>query len=195
MPSRSEKVSNLERRSRFRPPTNLTMSLLDCAYKAFCRESEINPEDVIVLSEMTLHNLAEGEEIDAEDFLHRAEILCALGKNVMISDYGEFYRLAQYLSDYTPMPVGVALGVTTLMQIFDDKFYENLPGGILESFGRLFRNDLRLYACPALDQQTGALTTVGDVHVAPHLNHLYLMYLKYLKNHLFLKFLKNLKNH
>ena len=168
------KKAVLVERSRFRPPTNLTMNLLDCAYSAFCKESEINPEDVIVLSEMTLHNLAEGEDIDAEDFLHRAEILCALGKHVMISDYGEFYRLAQFLSGYTQMPVGVALGVPTLMQIFDDKYYENLPGGILESFGRLFRNDLRMYVCPAMDDATGELSTVHNLNIPEHLRHLYL---------------------
>jgi hypothetical protein len=168
------KKAVLVERSRFRPPTNLTMNLLDCAYKAFCTESDINPEDVIVLSEMTLHNLAEGEDIDAEDFLHRAEILCALGKHVMISGYGEFYRLAQYLSGYTDMPVGVALGVPTLEQIFDEKYYQNLHGGILESFGRLFRNDLRLYVCPALDDETGELTTVHNLNIQEHLRHLYL---------------------
>jgi len=129
---------------------------------------------VIVLSEMTLHNLAEGDDIDVEDFLHRAEILCALGKHVIISDYGEFYRLAQYLSGYTSMPVGVALGVPTLEQIFDEKYYQNLHGGILESFGRLFRNDLRLYVCPALDDQTGELTTVHNLNIQKHLRHLYL---------------------
>ncbi len=168
------KKAVLVERSRFRPPTNLTMNLLDCAYKAFCSESDINAEDVVVLSEMTLHNLAEGEDIDAEDFLHRAEILCALGKNVMVSDYGEFYRLAQYLSGYTHMPVGVALGVPTLEQIFDEKYYENLQGGILESFGRLFRNDLRLYVCPARDDKTGELTTVHNLNIEKHLRHLYL---------------------
>jgi hypothetical protein len=150
------------------------MYLLDCAYKAFCRESDINPEDVIVLSEMTLHNLAEGEDINAEDFLQRAEILCALGKHVLISDYGEFYRLAQYLSVYTPMPVGVVLGVPTLVQIFEEKYYQDLQGGILESFGRLFRNDLRLYVCPALDAETGELTTVHNLNIRKHLRHLYL---------------------
>ncbi len=164
----------LVERSRFRPPTNLTMSLLDCAYAAFCRESDINSENVIVLSEMTLHNLADGEDIDAEDFLHRAEILCALGKHVMISDYGEFYRLAQYLFRYTSLPVGVALGVPTLVQIFNEKYYEDLQGGILEAFGRLFRNDLRLYVCPSLDKGGGELTTVHNLKLERHLQHLYL---------------------
>jgi hypothetical protein len=168
------KKAVLVERSRFRPPTNLTMYLLDCACKEFYREADINPEEVIVLSEVTLHNLADGEDIDAGDFLQRAEMLCALGKHVLISDYGEFYRLAQYLSAYTSMPVGVVLGVPTLVQIFDEKYYEDLQGGILESFGRLFRNDLRLYVCPALDTKTGELTTVHNLKVRKHLRHLYL---------------------
>jgi len=172
------KKSVLVERSRFRPPTKLTMNLLDCAYEEFCKEPDVDPDNVIVLSEMTLHNLAQGEDIDVEDFLHRAEILCALGKHVLISDYGEFYRLAQYLFRYTKMPVGIALGVPTLVQIFNDKYYDNLEGGILEAFGRLFRNDLRLYVCPALDQETGELTTVHDLSVEKHLQHLYLYLLE-----------------
>jgi len=168
------KKAVLVERSRFRPPTNFTMRLLDCAYQAFCRESEVKPEDVVVLSEMTLHNLTQGDDINAADFLDRAEILCALGKHVMISDYGAFYRLAEYLFRHTRMPIGLALGVPTLVQIFDDQYYRDLGGGILEAFGRLFRNDLRLYTCPALDEQTGDLVTVHNLAVAPHLRHLYL---------------------
>ena len=44
----------------------------------------------------------------------------------MISNYGEFYRLAQYLFKQTSKLVAVALGVPTLRQIFDEKYYENL---------------------------------------------------------------------
>ena len=168
------KKAVLVERSRFRPPTRLTMNLLDCAYKEFCKDLGIDPDDVIVLSEMTLHNLGQGDEIDVQDFLDRAEILCALGKHVMISDYGEFYRLAQYLFRYTSMPIGVALGVPTLMQIFDEKYYQGLEGGILEAFGRLFRNDVSLYVCPSLDEKTGELTTIHNVGIHEHLRHLYL---------------------
>ncbi|HFD79928.1 MAG TPA: TonB-dependent receptor [Gammaproteobacteria bacterium] len=167
------KKAVLVERSRFRPPTRLTMNLLDCAYREFCKDPAVDPDEVLVLSEMTLHNLREGEEIDVQDFLHRVEILCALGKHVMISDYGEFYRLAQYLFRYTQRPVGVALGVPTLAQIFDERYYEDLDGGILESFGRLFRNDLRLYVCPTVDPQQGGLTTVHNLRIPGHLQHLY----------------------
>lgn len=35
-----------------------------------------------------------------------------------------------------------------LLEIFNEKYYENLEGGILESFGRLFRNAVKLYIYP-----------------------------------------------
>lgn len=167
------KKAVLVERSRFRPPTHLTMNMLDSAYEAFCQEPDVEPEDVVVLSEMTLHNLGHGDDIDVEDFLRRVEILCALGKNVMISDFGEFYRLAQYLYRQTSQPVAIALGVPTLKQLFDERYYEDLEGGILESFGRLFRNDMRLYVCPALDDLSGDLTTARNMPVPQHLGHLY----------------------
>lgn len=163
----------LVERSRFHPPTRLTMNLLDCAYRAFCSEADVNPDEVIVLSEMTLHNLTEGESIDVQDFLQRAEILCALGKNVLISDYGAFYRLAQYLYRYTGKPVGLALGVPTLIEIFNEKYYEDLEGGLLECFGRMFRNTMRMYACPALDPDTDELITADSLPLPQQLQNLY----------------------
>lgn len=168
------KKAVLVERSRFRPPTLLTMEMLDRAYDAFCREPDVRSEDVLVISEMTLHNLTGDDEINVEDFLHRAEILCALGKNVMISDYGAFYRLAQYLFQQTRLPVAMALGVPTLLQVFDERYYDNLKGGILESFGRMFRNDMRLYVCPALDEETGDLVTLQNLKIQRHLHHLYM---------------------
>lgn len=166
--------SVLVERSRFRPPTRLNMDMLDCAERAFRREAGVSGDSVMVLSEMTLHNLRDGDDIDVEDFLDRVEILCALGKNVIISAYGEFYRLAQYLSRQTGNPVGVVLGVTTLGEIFDEAYYHHLDGGILESFGRLFKNQLRLYVCPARIKGQQALQTAHSLQVAPHLRHLYL---------------------
>ena len=167
------KKAVLVERSRFRPPTHLNMNMLDCASRAFCSEPDVNADDVIVLSEMTLQNLqSDNDEINIADFLQRVDILCALGKNVMISNYRTFYRLAQYLYTMTSKPVAITLGVPTLRQIFNEDYYEKLEGGILEAFGRLFRNDMRMYVCPAMEED-GSLTTVNDVRVANHLRHLY----------------------
>jgi len=165
----------LVERSRFHPPTNLTMNLLDCAQKAMLADTGIEAGSLTVLSEMTLRNLSESEsgEIDVQDFLNRADILCALGKNVLISNYGEYYQLAQYLFNYTTMPIAIVMGLSSLQQIFNEKYYEGLPGGILESFGRLFKNDLRLYVCPEKYRETNTLVNVHSMQVKPHLSHLY----------------------
>jgi hypothetical protein len=166
-------------RSRFRPPTHLTLDLLEHTRTALKRESEIDDDKLVILAEMTLHNLNEGngEGIDAEDFLQRADILCDLGMNVLISNYGEFYRLAQYLFRYTRQPIAIAMGLPSLYEIFDERHYEDLPGSVLESFGRLFRHDLRLYVCPMLDQTSGELISLDQFQPADHLKHL-LAYLR-----------------
>src|ERR1041385_8193730 len=122
--------------------------------------------------EMTLKNLTEGGVIDHRDFLDRVDLLGSLGKTVLISNYGEYYRLAAYLFRYTKKMIGVVMGVPTLREIFEEKYYTDLEGGILESFGRLFKNDLKMYAYPLLDGTTGALLTAGNLRVAPHLAHL-----------------------
>ena len=172
----------LVERSRFRPPTKLNINLLDCAYDAFRNEVNVDGE-IVVLSEMTIQNLSDGSDINIEDFLHRIDILCALGKNVMISDFAEFYRLAQYLFEQTSKPIAIAMGVPTLNEIFKEKYYKDLNGGILEAFGRLFRNDSRLYVCPEMGHD-GMLTTVHGLKVHDHLQHLYkhLLENKFIRN-------------
>lgn len=176
-------------RSRFRPPTHLNMNMLECARAQFIAEREVQDSEVLVLSEMTLHNLRDAGDIDMCDFLHRAEILCALGKNVMISNLGEHHKLAAYLFRYTQKPMGVVMGLPTLREVFDEKYYSDLAGGILESFGRLFNYDLRLYVCPCLGEDTKSLVTVENFQPTPHLKHLY----AYLHSNGFIKGLQGIR--
>lgn len=167
------KKAVLIQRSRFNPPTLLNMDMLDCAQDVFLADNQLQQEEVTVISEMTLHNLKDGDDINVQDFLQRADILCALGKNVLISNMGEYYRLADYLFRYTQQPLAIVLGVPTLIDIFNEKYYQELPGGILESFGRLFKYKLRLYVSPSIDATDGNLTTAETFEPEKHLRHLY----------------------
>jgi hypothetical protein len=160
-------------RGSFRPITNVTLDMLRCAQALFVQEPNVQGEDVLTLMEMTLKNLTDGDKIDPQDFLDRVDILGALGKTVLISDFGEYHRLAAYFFRYTKKMIGVAMGVPTLKEIFDEKYYTDLEGGLLESFGRLFRNDLKLYVYPLQEAKTGALITAGNLRVAPNLRHLH----------------------
>lgn len=167
------KKNILVERGTFRPLTNATLDMLQCARAQFVQEPGVLGEDLLVLMEMTLHNLLDGGTIDAQDFLDRVDLLGTVGKTVLVSDYGEYHRLAAYLFRYTKQKIGIAMGVPSLREIFDEKYYVDLEGGILESFGRLFKNELKLYVYPYLDPASGSVITAGNLRVEPHLRHLY----------------------
>jgi hypothetical protein len=163
----------LVERGTFRPVTNVTLDMLNNAQAQFIQEPGVQGEEIVVLMEMTLKNLTEQGEINHRDFLDRVDILGTLGKTVLISNYGAYFRLATYLFRYTRKNIGIVMGVPSLSELFDEKYYADLEGGILESFGRLFKNELRLYVYPLRDQATGSIITARNVRVAPHLQHLY----------------------
>ena len=168
------KKSVLIERSRFQPPTKLTVDLMENAYQAFVNEDNVDADHLVTMGEMTLHDLSEEGEIDVKNFLSRAELLCALGWDVLICNYGECYQLAQYLFRFTDKPIALAMGVPLLKRIFHERYYKDLPGGILESFGRLFKHDLRFYVCPMYDNDTGKMQGISDLEVDTHLQHLYM---------------------
>jgi hypothetical protein len=163
----------LVERGSFRPVTNLTMDLLEAAHAVFIQEPKVAGKEIVVLMEMTLKNLSAAGEIDHIDFLDRVDTLGALGRTVLISNYGEFHRLAGYLFRYTKEMIGIAMGIPTLRDVFEEKYYADLDGGILESFGRLFKNDLKAYVYPWRDPATNTVITAGNLRVAPNLRHLY----------------------
>lgn len=170
----------LVERGSFRPVTRLTVDMLDCAKAQFIQEPNVNGADLVVLMEMALKNLSSEGRIDHQDFLDRVDLLRTLGHPVLITNYGEFHRLASYLFRFTKCPIGLVMGLPTLRELFEEKYYADLSGGILESFGRMFKSDLKLYIYPFKDPATGSLITAGNLRVAPHLRHLY-MYL--IENH------------
>jgi hypothetical protein len=167
-----KKTAMVERGS-FRPVTNTTLDMLERALEQFLTEPGLQGEEPVVLMEMTLRNLTSGGTVDHKDFLARVDILRTLGKTVLISNFQQYYRLVAYLSRYTHKRVGIALGVPSLKEIFDEKFYTDLEGGLLESLGRLFKNAVKLYVYPWRDPVTGKVTTAENLRVAPHLQNLY----------------------
>src|SRR5213596_380318 len=163
----------LVERGNFRPVTYATNDMLDGARRVFLKHCDCSEDEVVVLMEMTLENLLAEGQLNHADFLARVDILGALERTVLISRFGEYYRLAAYLSRYTDRPIGMVMGVPSLIEIFDEKYYLNLEGGILEALGRMFKHGLKLYVYPMIDEKTGKITTATQVEVAPNLRSLF----------------------
>ena len=160
-------------RGRFRPLTHVNMDMLKSGLHAFMAESEVDVERVMPVSELTLNNLIDEEDISDTDFLHRVDILESLGQKVMISDYQKYYKLASYISRITQGRIGIILGVASLQKLFDETYYEELTGGILEAFGYLFGNKVKLYSYPSYRPNSQDIYTHADLALSTHLKHLY----------------------
>ena len=142
------KKAILVERGSFRPVTHVNVDMLNCATAQFVQDPLVSGKEVMVLVEITMNNLLADGSLDVHDFLSRVDLLGEIGLTVLISNYPEYYRLTSYFRRYTKEMIGVAMGINNLLEIFNEKYYENLEGGILESFGRLFRHSVKLYIYP-----------------------------------------------
>ncbi|MEO1011500.1 MAG: TonB-dependent receptor [Bacteroidota bacterium] len=167
------KKNILALRGSFRPVTKVNMDMFDKSYDIFLRDPAVDMDKVIVIFEITLSNLRASGEIDEQDFMDRAELLCSLGHTVMISKFQEYYRLVEYLNNYTKAHIGLTMGVNNLVDIFDEKYYRHLSGGILEAFGKLFFKELQVYLYPMINTDTGQIMTSNNIKVHPRMKELY----------------------
>jgi hypothetical protein len=159
-------------RGSFRPITNTIIDMLDNAVAQFASDAPSDAGEPVVLMEMTLHNLTGDSGIDPADFLARAMLLEELGKTVLVTNLAHYHSVAVYLSHFKTDRIGIVLGVPALVQVFQEKYYADLEGGILEAFGRLFKVGVEMLVYPALGPQ-GGVTAVENVEIAPQLRHLY----------------------
>lgn len=160
-------------RGSFRPVTKVNLDMMENGFKAFVEENRVDKENVQLLFEITLSNLKMEGDIDENDFLDRADILCSLGHTVLISNYRKYYKLIEYFSNYTKARMGLIIGVNNLLEIFDDKYYRNLNGGILEAFGILFTRDLKIYLYPYQADAKDELLNSKNIPIHRRLRPLY----------------------
>jgi len=178
----SEELYNknvLALRGSFRPVTKVNMDIYEKSLNLFLKEENLKPEETISVFEITLSNLSAEGEVDEEDFLHRANLLCALGQKVMISTFKEYYKLVEYLERYSNAKKGLAMGVDNLIYIFDEHYYDELIGGTLEAFGKLFTPNLKIYLYPFKNQETGEITNSENVKVPEQMQELYKYFKRY----------------
>src|SRR2546423_12922499 len=130
--------------------------MFQSALVKFKQDPAVAKKPILGLMELPMRNLlAGGTEVDRRDFLGRAELLAACGMTVLISDYFEYHRLAAYLAWRTKERIGMGMGLPSVSELFDEKYYAELPGGILENFGRLFKNELKIYVYSLRRQERG----------------------------------------
>jgi len=161
-------------RGSFKPVLNLHLAMLEDSRTNF--DSLLAAPDrgtTIELCEISMHNLLRDTVPDPVDFIARADALQALGKTVLVSRCPEFHRIVAVLTRCTDKPVGIVLSIGLLNELFKAKWSDQLAGGLLESFGRLFKTGVTLLVFPWQNRQTGELVTAGSFRAPENCRHLY----------------------
>ena len=166
------KKNILALRGSFRPVTKVNVEMYLNSIKLFLKQKNVELEKTQVVFEITLSNLKSDGEIDEQDFLDRAKLLCSLGQTVLISDFKEYYKLVEYFSLYTKKKIGITMGINNLIEIFNPKYYTQLSGGILEAFGKLFFKNVKVFAYQMLDEN-GQIVNSDNLKVHPRMKELY----------------------
>ncbi len=166
------KKNILTLRGSFRPVTRVNIDMFEKALDAFIQEPGVDENKTLVIFEITLSNLRAEGEIDEKDFMDRAKLLCSLGHIVMISNFKEYYKLVDYLSQYTKKQLGLSMGVNNFVEIFDEQYYEDLGGGILEAFGKMFYNNLKVYLYP-MKNENGQIINSTNLKLHPRMKDFY----------------------
>ena len=160
-------------RGSFRPVTKVNIDMFENGMQKFLENSKVEEENLQLIFEITLSNLKMEGEINEKDFLDRADILCSLGHTVMISNYKKYYKLIEYLSQFTKARMGLIIGVDNLLEMFDESYYRNLNGGTMEAFGIIFTRDIKIYLYPFKPSKSIELQNSQNIAIHPRIKPIY----------------------
>jgi len=167
-------------RGSFRPVTYVQLDMLQSSFRIFKRDEDYERDNTVGLCEMTLNNLMHLGELDERDFLDRVDVLNGMGQHVMVSTFREYYRLVEYFSQFRIKKLRIVIGIPTLMNVLEKKYYTQLRGGILEAMGKLFVENMKLYVYPTIssvsieDPTRGEeLITSENLALAPDIQDIY----------------------
>jgi hypothetical protein len=200
------KKACLVERGSFHPLTKVNLDMLEKAKAQFSTRKDVEQDNIETFMELTLGNLLTSGDIDYEDFIARIEVINSCGYGVLVSNYFEYYKLSTYLRRHVTKPIGLVMGLNNLADIFKEEYYSSMEGGVLEAFGILFKDNVKIYAYPIekenfdryrkqigvgdnveVKAEDNGLVTIENLLVAENLRNLY----KYVRENGFLETIRD----
>ena len=152
-------------RGNFRPVTNLVIEFFEKSFEIFKRDEDYRPDNTIGFCEISLNSLmADKKMVDEKDFLQRVDLLNLVGQSVMVSRFTRYFELVNYFGQFQMIKLRIAVGMPTFDMILDSSLYTDLRGGLLESIGALFQENVKMYLFPYIDPKIGKAIFPDDAH-------------------------------
>ena len=159
-------------RGTFRPFTNVHAEMIETGLDHLATELKVDRDQIVVFCEMNIARYLYEDTDDLTDLQARVKMINDLGYNAMVTSHLRFFRLGEYFQKNSLRRIGFVLSVADLDSIFDDQYYEGLPGGILQAVAKIFASDSKLLAYPNLTP-SGEVRTVDNLVIPEEHRHLY----------------------
>ncbi|MGZ3690908.1 MAG: hypothetical protein ACXVAX_05375, partial [Pseudobdellovibrio sp.] len=143
----------LIQRGYFEAITNTHLDIFKRGQDHFKKEFSVKANDLLGLFEFTIDNRAKKTHLSTEQAYHRVKMINELNIPVLVTGFTLFYQLKEFIRLSTPSPLAIVIGATHLEKLFDESFYTNLKGGLLEGMSKLLGRFTRLYIYPHKTQE------------------------------------------
>ena len=161
-------------RGSFRPPTLTHIDMISKSFQQFRNLEGVNAQKTFLLAEIPLDSLcAEGKNPDEKDFLDRATLMNALGYTVFVSNCSDHQNILAYLLDYKIQQLAVVLEAHKLLELINQKYYQNMDGRLIAAFGELFTHKVRIFTYPALQEGSAELMKADNLPIPEGVKFLY----------------------
>jgi hypothetical protein len=160
-------------RGNYRPPTIVSEDVFEQGFKKFKSDFDLKAKKSSLMAEITLQNLRQTGDVSDRDFIMRADMLCHMGYDTIISNCADHQTLVNYLAEYKTANLAIVVGARELEEILNANI--SLTGGenILVTFGRLFSRNITVYVYPAYNDDKTVLYTSKNLPVHPMIKYLY----------------------
>ncbi len=150
--------SLLIQRGFFQPVTNTHLDIFNRGLDHFKKEFSLKASDVMGIFEFTIDNRVKGTHVSTDEAFKRVQMITQLEIPILVTQFTLFYQLKEFIRNSTTQPLGIVIGATHLDKLFDESFYFDLSGGLLEGMGKLLGRFTRLYIYPHKTNEICLLT-------------------------------------
>jgi hypothetical protein len=128
-------------------------------------EDQNRQKSPLMVTEFSISNVHAADTTGSEQALEHLRRLLATSDWVMLTDMAQNYMLTSYIRRYSRQPVRYVVGISTLVMLFSEKFYDNSVSSMLEATGKLYSEDARVYVLPM--SRTDFQSHTSSVGIAP----------------------------
>ncbi|MBY0554144.1 hypothetical protein K2P97_06425 [bacterium] len=150
--------SLLIQRGFFQPVTNTHLDIFKRGQDHFKKEFSLKSQDILPVFEFTIDNRVKKTHLSTDEAFKRVQMINQLNIPVLVTGFTLFYQLKEFIRLSTTSPLGIVIGATHLEKLFDESFYFDLKGGLLEGMSKLLGRFSRLYIYPHKTNEICLLT-------------------------------------